>query len=49
MHGHVAARVCARVQYSDTWVKAQIGTEGNEAADEAARQGAENNNKTLLL
>ena len=24
------------------WVKAHIGTEGNEAADTAARQGAEN-------
>ena len=29
------------------WVKAQIGTEGNEAADKAARQGAENQNKNL--
>ena len=28
------------------WIKPYIGTEGNEAADEAARQGAENKNKT---
>ena len=29
------------------WVKAHIGTEGNKAANEAARQGAENKNKTI--
>ena len=28
-------------------VKAHIGTEGNEAADETARLGAENNDKAL--
>ena len=29
------------------WVKAHIGTEGNEAADAAARQGAENKSNTV--
>ena len=29
------------------WVKALIGTEGNEAADEAAKLGAENNKNAL--
>ena len=31
------------------WVKAHIGTERNEAADEAAKQGAENKDKKLQV
>ena len=31
------------------WLKAHIGTKGNKAADKAARQGAENKNKTLRI
>ena len=31
------------------WVKAHIGTEGNEAADRAARKGAQNKINTLPL
>ena len=31
------------------WLKAHISTEGNKAADEAAKQGAENRNKNIKL
>ena len=31
------------------WVKAHIGTEGNKAADEATRQGAENKDRKLQV
>ena len=31
------------------WVKADIRTEGNEAADKAAGQGADNKNKALQI
>ena len=31
------------------WFKAHVGTEGNEAPDEAARQGAENKASALKL
>ena len=36
-----------QVRVEIAWVKAHIGTEGNEAADKAARPGAENKNLTL--